>query len=73
MLLGLGRIGGRGLVVGSRLVFFEEFQKHLQTEMICFVSRRLRETREIQILESLAIMYGEMKEYLYVPSLKEVG
>ena len=45
----------------------------LQTEMICFVSRRLRETREIQKPESLAIMYGEMKEYLYVPSLKEVG
>ena len=41
--------------------------------MMCSVSRRPRETREIQIPESLAIMYGEMKEYLYVPSLKEVG
>jgi hypothetical protein len=41
--------------------------------MMCFVSRGPRETREIQIPESLAIMYGEMKESLYVPSLKEVG
>ena len=37
---------------------------HMQKTFIVFV---------IQILESVAIMYGEMKEYLYVPSLKEVG